>query len=486
MKILFVQLARLGDIYQTWPALLATARQNPEAEIHLLVRERFIGATVGLPETVKVHKLPTASILGPVIRDLNEIESSEARLGEFLESMEAERFDRVVNVSFSPFSSYLNHYFSKSGSIVIGYSRHSDGYFDIPDDLSAYFYAQVGIGRWNRYHISEIFASMAGVTLKPEDWSIPGSLPFFERVLPSEYIVLHIGASQPEKCWDGKNWAKLVDKIVSETHYCVVLVGIRGEDCCVEDVVAKNKHRVLNLVGRTRVSDLLFITQWAKLCVGGDSVLMQVASLAATPCLNLSCQSVNFWETGPVCPGSEVIWAPTIDEISEGQVFQSLKGLLKGGRGAESNARVTEKFGTVKFEWPSQEGAAFEWNLLQAIYSDGEVPLLDDAVTFQAFYRLKELTDLALEKFNDSQGDARTFVSVLESVDHAIEKTGQLNECAGILVRWFTTEKNRMGPQDFQTLVDRTYQIYSDLNRLCRVFVGDNTYSFDQGEIYAD
>ncbi len=486
MKILFVQLARLGDIYQTWPTVLATLRQNPEAEIHLLVRERFLGATIGLPESVRIHTLPSAAILGPVIRDLRDINSSKVRLDEFLESLEAENFDRVINLSFSPFSSFLNHYLCDSGAECVGYSRHKDGYFDMPDDLSAYFYAQVGVGRWNRYHLSEIFASMAGVQLQPEDWTIRGRLPFFERVLPSEYIVLHIGASQSEKCWRGDHWSSLMEQIMKKTQLNVVLVGSRDEGHDVEKVVEKHRQRILNLVGRTRVSDLLFITQWAQICIGGDSVVMHAASLSGTPCLNLSCQKVNFWETGPVSFGSEVIWAPGINDISVNQVYQSMVNMLDGRTGAEENAHVSEGLGAVKFTWSSQGGTHFEWELIQAMYSGGKVPLLDDPVTFQAFYRLRELTELALEKFNNANEMTSDFVALLDGVDQAIERVGQLNTAAGILARWFITEKNRLSPQSYQTLVDKTYQIYQDLNKMCRLFVGDESYQFEQGEIYAD
>lgn len=486
MKILFVQLARLGDIYQTWPTLLATVRQNPEAEVHLLVRERFQGAAVGLPATVKVHSLPSASILGPVIRDLKEIDSSQSRLNEFLESLQAERFDKVVNLSFSPFSSYLNHFLGSDGAECVGYNRHPDGYFHMPDDLSAYFHAQVGIGRWNRYHLTEIFASMAGVQLESSDWTIPGRLPFFERVLPSDYIVMHVGASQVEKSWSGESWSQLIEEVLESSSIGIVLVGSRGEDAVVEKVVERHPQRVLNLVGKTRVPDLLFITQWANLCVGGDSVVMHAASLSGTPCLNLSCQSVNFWETGPVFPGSEVIWAPRMKDISVDHVKTCVDNMLKGQPGSESNARVSSLTGPVKYSWPSAAGSEFEWKLIQAMYSGEEVPILDDPVTFQALYRLRQLTELAMEKFNNTKGDTRAFVAILDSVDEAISKTGQLNDSAGIVVRWFTTEKSRLGPGDYQTLVDRTYQIYSDLNKICRVFVGDESYQFDQGEIYAE
>ena len=41
MKILCIQLARFGDVYQTWPVMRALRRNNENAEIDILVREKF-------------------------------------------------------------------------------------------------------------------------------------------------------------------------------------------------------------------------------------------------------------------------------------------------------------------------------------------------------------------------------------------------------------------------------------------------------------
>ena len=54
MKILIIQLARLGDIYQSWPTLKAVKRANPGAEIHFLTRSKFAAAAPG-PELVDRH-----------------------------------------------------------------------------------------------------------------------------------------------------------------------------------------------------------------------------------------------------------------------------------------------------------------------------------------------------------------------------------------------------------------------------------------------
>ena len=66
MKILVLQLARFGDIYQTWPALKSLRRSYPEATIDLLVRDRFEAATRGLDAISTARVFPVKQILKPI------------------------------------------------------------------------------------------------------------------------------------------------------------------------------------------------------------------------------------------------------------------------------------------------------------------------------------------------------------------------------------------------------------------------------------
>jgi ADP-heptose:LPS heptosyltransferase len=54
MRILCLQLARLGDILNTRPVLNAILRSFPNAQIDLLVRERYSSATLGIDSRIRV------------------------------------------------------------------------------------------------------------------------------------------------------------------------------------------------------------------------------------------------------------------------------------------------------------------------------------------------------------------------------------------------------------------------------------------------
>src|SRR4051812_25965887 len=104
MKILVLQLARYGDIYLTWPSLRALRRQNPDAEIHLLVREKFKAATEGLGSGIIVHTMPISDILAPLVSGPGvsspSVEVAKFVLDEWIDQLSAIKWDRIINLSF--------------------------------------------------------------------------------------------------------------------------------------------------------------------------------------------------------------------------------------------------------------------------------------------------------------------------------------------------------------------------------------------------
>lgn len=116
MKILILQLARLGDILQTWPVLSALNRQGHE--VHIMVRPRFQSALEGAPVHT-AHLFETPKILEPLLTK-GGISESLKILDNALENLSQHNFDRIVNLSFSPVSSWITRELSLRSSQEIG------------------------------------------------------------------------------------------------------------------------------------------------------------------------------------------------------------------------------------------------------------------------------------------------------------------------------------------------------------------------------
>ena len=228
MKILIIQLARLGDIYQTWPVVRALSRQHPGAQIDMLTRKKFTAATQGLVELEKTWVLDSREVLATIIDERPQLDDACKLIDGLLNEMRAQEYDLVLNLGFSPLSSRIAYALRREGCEIRGYSRQADDTLAIPDDASAYFYAQVGPDRHNRFHLTDIFAQVAGVDLRDEDWRKPDGISE-ARTGISGAIVVHIGASENKKIFAPEKWFEVVQGLLQKTDNPVVLVGADGE-----------------------------------------------------------------------------------------------------------------------------------------------------------------------------------------------------------------------------------------------------------------
>ncbi len=467
MPILVVQLARFGDIYQTVPALTALRRRSPDAKIHLLVRERFKQAASGIEQdSVVVHTLPTADLLAPVLTGAPDIAALD-KLNQFVQTLKQNDFSQIINLSFSPFSSYLTDALTTKGTIVSGYTRHSDGYLRIPDDSSAYFYAQVGIGRHNRYHLTDIFAAVAGVDLEHADFSLPAGRT--DHSQKSNSIIVHLGASQEQKIYPPELWREVLHALQTEGLGPVILVGSGTERPLSETVSSGlNSEFIKNRVGQSSLAELCQWVREARLVVGADSAPVQIAALTATPVLNLSCAAVNFWETGPTSAGSRVLYAEKMHEISSNQIVNEIRSMLNGTAG-EAFAIRGDRAGGFKLKSATDD---FYWRLIQALYTQADYPPLPKDSSALGFHRLYDLADLAFQQLNQwrDKGPDTSAASILTSIDDMLTQLPVMDPLVEPVVGWFQTERLRMGPATGEATLKRTTELFEQLRWIAAVY----------------
>jgi len=442
--------------------LKALRRRWPGEDIHLVVRERFQEAAWAAGDAgVTVHALPSAAILAPL---LNDDDSGAVNLLEqFVNQIRAAKPAKIINLSFSPFSSYLTEALSGDGVEVTGYTRFHDGYLKIPDDTSAYFYAQAGIGRHNRYHVSEIFAAVAGVDLEPADFSLP-----VPRQPKSGTVLVHIGASQAEKSYPPEQWREVLTSLSSQVS-SIVVVGSANERAMAGTVCAGLSPEIVrNRVGDSSIQELCHWAAESALVIGADSAPVHIAALTGTPVLNLSCHAVNFWETGPLSAGSRVLLAPKMQHISARQVVSEALAMLEGRGG---NAHAVRPNLLSPFELRSKDDDFF-WRMLQALYTAADYPELPEGASALAFQRLFETADLALQQIrglDEGHGHSQR-LQILQSVDQILEQLPKHDPRVAPIVGWFQTERLRIGPVPAAGIIARTRDLFEQLLLISAVY----------------
>lgn len=476
-KILVLQLARLGDIYQTWPVLRAIKRTEPECELHLVTRARFAGAAPQDGVVDRLWKFDSREILSPLVDELPDHDEALKRIGAVCDELAQENFDVVVNLSFSPFSSYLAREAAGLCGEVRGYTRTTDGYLAIPDDGSAYFYAQVGVENGSRVHVTDLFAHVAGVELAEEDWAAAVD----PQALTSETfaqagagsIVVHIGASQLSKTLSWSKWMQVLKGLGQEHDGNIVVVGSEEEAEIAERACSFGTGKAaVNLVGRTTLPELFEIIRSAKCVVGGDSAPVHIASLTGTPCFNLSFPQVSFWETGPRAAGSRILKVTSEDSVSSERIVDETLRIVRG-KAPSANDVVRVAGRTLPYVETIPQPKLFEWELLKAIYMGEAFPAPSNETFLTGIERIADVNSLALEQLEALKRDSgnKTAASIIDRCDEIMDQiVGFVPEIAP-LVRWFRTERLRIGPMQMKEVMNATISVHERLGEVLELYV---------------
>lgn len=482
MKILIIQLARLGDIYMSWPMVRSLKRAQPGADIHMLVRQRFEAATTGLSELDKVVVLPNRSILEPLVQERFDLEASCCRLERFLDELEIEQYDAIINLSFSPLSSYLTHHLARPGVDVYGYTRHADGYLNFADEVSSYFHAQVGPGRANRSHLTDIFASMIGSTLVEDDYRAPDLQ--YGKPLPDNYVVVHIGASESHKRLEPSEYAQVISRLHREDPtLSILLIGAPHEEAIASEVL---RHvptpQVKNLVGQTQVPDLFPIIQGAEMLIGCDSAPIHVASLTNTMTLNLSLGAVNFWETGPKASSGFILrLSAQPQERNFEKVGEIAANLLRGQIDSSLIVRGAGLASYLVKESPRQQ---FAWKLAQAIYLGEPLPVVEDMDIYQALQHIHQVNSMLIGQYEAMTMEKLSQMNpLIEQTDVLLRHISRTVPEVSPLVEWLMTEKVRLGPGSFQQVRAATLQIHLNLASFLKSYIPQDEEGVSHGTV---
>ena len=471
MKILALQLARLGDIYMSWPLLRALKRIHPDAELHFLTRGKFAAATEGLKVIDRHIEMPTPNILEPLIRPAMDLDLSLERLDTFVDELKGQEYDWIINLTFSPVSSYLVHAVSTPATKVIGYTRHADGYLNIPDEVSAYFYAQVGVNSHNRVHLTDIFISMLGYEYTEEDWVAP-QIDGRDFGLPASFILVHIGASEAKKSMPPFKWARVLKNFFDHNlETPVVMIGSPSELALGEAIEAGvSRGQVINLIGKTQLRDIFHLLKSARLLVGCDSAPMHMAGLTNTPCLNISFDSVNFWETGPKATQSYIYKASFPEDVVSEELGSYIHQILCG----QSPAGLIRRSGGLSsYKIPVEDPRElFTWNLIQALYLSGDFPMAEDLQFCQAVEKVYEVNRLAQENIRAIPDKGlEAMAPLLNRADEVMAAVARMIPTVAPLVKWYQTEKVRIPPGTPEAVARHSLEIHEKLQRILSVYM---------------
>ncbi len=130
--------------------------------------------------------------------------------------------------------------------------------------------------------VNVIGASSAGLSLfvpsqvQADQWA----REWLKENVPEGFslIAIHPGSSDLSRCWSVSNYAKLIDQLNNRYLVKVVLVGAENNRHIVNQIQGELKHPVIDLVGKTALTQTIALIRRTKLLISCDSGPIHIAA----------------------------------------------------------------------------------------------------------------------------------------------------------------------------------------------------------------
>lgn len=291
-----LQLTRFGDLVQTIQALAELKASHPDYRVVLIARSQFAKPLQFLlaKHVDQTYHLDTQNIFHDC--QTSGLAQTMGNLNKFLNEINKESIDVLINLSFSKSSSYLASVISAQHKIGSYYDFNNK--IQINDKWSQMLYSTVMRGSLNPYSLVDLFKNIIGIRASEP-------VATNQNTTRANLIVIHPFASSDRKSWKSEKWVEVIYKTLKENDkFTVTIVGAKNEilkaQLIVENPLLKQfSGRIINVVGKTTIEDLSNVVANAKLFVGHDSMVGHLAALNSTPTLTISLGNVRPHETTP-------------------------------------------------------------------------------------------------------------------------------------------------------------------------------------------
>jgi lipopolysaccharide heptosyltransferase II len=314
-NILILSMTRMGDMIQTTPLISGLKEKYPTAKITLLVTSDFASAVPLIPDVDE-----------SIILNLRQFDKQEnwedlswvkiyRYLEKSVEDIKSRNFDLLVNLSHSKFSALMVRYLGIKN--IVGFYCNDFGNRMTGHPWMQYFSVEVFNRKYNEFNLVEIFSRSGGVDVRgraievvrsQNQLSVDTLMSFDEEDI---VIGFQAGSSLEGRRWPARSFADLADMLIENLNARIIIFGVQSENKVAEEIksLAKNKDRILNLAGKTSLSELSQLLEKCKYLVTNDTGTMHLAAALGTKIVGLFFAHAHPYETAPFSPGHLIFQA---------------------------------------------------------------------------------------------------------------------------------------------------------------------------------
>lgn len=282
MKILLLQLKRIGDLILTTPAVAALREHFPDAEMTLVISSECADL---LPATSGVDRILMAR------RDLRD-------LGLFF-AVAGKRFDCCIDFTRNDRTAFLA-FLSRARKRIVSYRVR-----DQSKSRARLYTDFVDVRARDLHTIDYNLALLEPLGIRDVSCPLQLQLPqsAHEKAdalrrnwnVNKPYLVLHPGSARQEKLWEAGRWAQIIERLGQDDDFDLVLTSgaSKHEQAHIAAIKNETQQQIIDLSGKTDLLTLAALIGQARLLVTVDSAPMHLAAATHTP------QVILFGPTNP-------------------------------------------------------------------------------------------------------------------------------------------------------------------------------------------
>jgi len=314
MKVMVVQLNRIGDLILLTPMLKALKEKYPEGEIHFLTGRKNYDVADNHPliDKAYIYKKDPLSIIKLIARlrmnkydiwiDPRDHESSE---GKFLATMSN------ANIKIG---------FNAPGSKTFTHSMKSDS------ELAGLHYTTRAMTAIEHLNINS-------TDHKPALYVTPESEDYVNQFLSgsniSKYYCLNISANGPDRYWQPQKWIEFINSI-DKRNRDIVLISLPDDIGSAEQIKQGCEH--VHIFKSRSIIDIFSLVNRSELIITVDTSIVHIASSFNKPILTLYVNLQNFFsQYMPLSENYRVVMSPgdgdPVSEIPVGDVINKYVSL---------------------------------------------------------------------------------------------------------------------------------------------------------------
>lgn len=288
-KILLIKPGAIGDLLQISPTVRSLRKRFPEAEIHVMVSAHWTMCLfANNPNVSRVLYF--------------DRKGDHRSWGSFLnlwQDVRREGYDLVINFQRSTLKVWLLVLAAFPSRVMVYHKSRTAGIHAVLNHMQTV--APLGIDPAGEPLNLEMF-------LAAEDLAFASRLIQKERLEKRTCVALNLGASHPVNRWPIEKFASLAERLTLDLGAAVLLIGGNDDRELADGVLARLTTPVVDLVGRTSLTELGAVLQRCKLVVSADTGPLHLATAVGTPVIALF-GAADPERTGPVGKGHVVLTA---------------------------------------------------------------------------------------------------------------------------------------------------------------------------------